>query len=150
MTNLPNVFLSYQDEDLQWRDKFSRVLQKPNVHFFETPIMERKAFQNKTELQIKSYLKKLLDQTIVHLLLLGNNTFKGRIVTQEIDISLQDNRPMGIIRIPDTMSELPARLTAKKIPMAKWQTEEAQKLLKQLLNAHYRNSFYTSFDVFDD
>lgn len=141
--------MSYQEEDLEWRNKFPSILQQPNIHFFETPIMERKVLQKKTELQTKAFLKELIDQTIVHIVLLGNNSFKGGIVTQEIGISLHFNRPLGIVRIPNTTGVLPTKFEDKEILIIKWQTEAIQKLLKQLFNRHYKNSFYTR-EVFRD
>lgn len=127
-----SVFISYRDEDKKWRDAFDGLLNNPNAKINFVPIKEREDFRGTSEERIKNYLRGLLRNADCLILIVGNNTHNGGFLNWEIDVAISQQKPIGAIRIPNTIGGLPPKLKNMEITLVEWDRSIIQNMIDQL------------------
>ena len=128
---MAKIFISYSDDDIEWRDNLYSLIRNPNTNFTDVPIQERENFRGTSEEIIKNYLRPLVSEASCLILLVGNNTHNGWFLNWEIDVAISQQKPIGAIRIPDTTGGLPTKLRGMNIPMVNWNNEEIKNMIDQ-------------------
>lgn len=128
---MARIFISYRDEDLEWRNTFSGLLNNPNAEFIDFPIEEREDYRETSEAIIKNYLRSLLSEANCLILLVGQNTHNGKFLNWEIDVAISQQKPIGAIRIPETTGGIPPKLSGMDIPMVNWNNDDIRNMIDQ-------------------
>lgn len=130
---MAKIFISYRDDDIDWRNTLSGLLNNPNAEFIDVPIEERENFRETSETIIKNYLRSLLNEANCLVLLVGQNTHNGKFLNWEIDVAISQQKPIGAIRIPETKGGLPPKLHGMNLQIIEWNRNEIQNMINQLV-----------------
>ncbi len=128
---MAKIFISYRDDDIEWRNNLYSLLRNPETEFQDVPIQEREDYRGTSERTIKDYLRPLISDASCLILLVGNNTHNGWFLNWEIDVAISRQIPIGAIRIPDTIGGLPPKIKGMEIPLVNWDNTEIKNMIDQ-------------------
>lgn len=126
---MTKIFISYRDEDITWRNNLYSLLKNPNTEIKDVPIQERKDYRGTSEKIIKDYLRTLLSEASCLILLVGQNTHNGGFLNWELDVAISQQKPIGVIKIPNTTGGLPPKIRGKNIPVVNWNNTEIKNMI---------------------
>jgi hypothetical protein len=126
---LVRVFVSYKEEDRDYREAFEGLMQNPNANFNHQPISARTDYRSHGYDEVREYLNGLIRPCRAIVCLLGQNTYQSEWVNHELSVASSLRIGIAPIRVTNTRFVIPSLIATKELPIYNWDPTDIRRAL---------------------
>ncbi len=128
-----NIFISFRELDKDYREGFEGMLLNPNSPLKGTPISSREDVRGKGESAVKKYIREMIDQSHIVIVLIGNDTHISEWIDYEMDLSTSKRKPIFGVRIEGTTGGGPDLFKRRNLHILDWDPNQISEKINKMI-----------------